>query len=122
MPSLKVPRNMVNTDNEFLKHLSNSSDSFKSFVHERISTSLAKCLHVTPLSEELDISEDTFEDAGQHEPLMERLKNILKEYKDGVTSVKELIQNADDVSASVVKICFDTRRHDLILRHFLFQA
>ena len=113
MPCLRDPRDMVYTDNEFLKHTSNSSDSFKSFVHERISTSLAKCLHVTPLSEELDISEDTFEDAGQHEPLMERLKNILKEYKDGVTIVKELIQNADDASASVVKICFDTRRHDI---------
>ena len=113
MPSLRDPRDMVYTDNEFLKHLSNSSDTFKPFVHERISPSLAKCLHVTPLSEELDISEDTFEDAGQHEPLVERLKNILKEYKDGVTIVKELIQNADDASASVVKICFDTRRHDI---------
>ena len=113
MPSLRDPRDIVYTDNAFLKHISNSSDSFKSFVHERISPSLAKCLHVTPLSEELDISEDTFEDAGQHESLVERLKNILKEYKDGVTIVKELIQNADDASASVVKICFDTRRHDI---------
>ena len=113
MPCLRDPRDMVYTDNEFLKHLSNSSDTFKPFVHEHISPSLAKCLHVTPLSKELDFSEDTFEDAGQHEPLMERLKNILKEYKDGVTIVKELIQNADDASASVVKICFDARRHDI---------
>ena len=40
-----------------------------------------------------------------------RLKNILKDYKDGLTIIKELIQNADDAGATEMNICYDTRYH-----------
>ena len=63
------------------------------------------------LSQFLDISEDTFEDAGQCEPLTTRLKNILTDYKDGLTIIKELLQNADDAEATEVNICYDARVH-----------
>ena len=111
-PDLREPRDLVYTDNEFLKTVvSSDNDERLTYVHDRINQSLAKSLMITPLSEELDISEDTFEDAGQHEPLMVRLKNILRDYKDGLTIVKELIQNADDAVATEVDICFDNRQH-----------
>ena len=111
-PDLREPRELVYTDNEFLKTVvSSDNDELLTYVHDRINQSLAKSLMITPLSEELDISEDTFEDAGQHEPLIVRLKNILRDYKDGLTIVKELIQNADDAEATEVDICFDSRQH-----------
>ena len=111
-PDLREPRELVYTDNEFLKTVvSSDNDELLTYVHDRINQSLAKSLMITPLSEELDISEDTFEDAGQNEPLIVRLKNILRDYKDGLTIVKELIQNADDAEATEVNICFDNRQH-----------
>ena len=110
-PDLREPRDLVYTDNEFLKAVVSSDDERFTYVHDRINQSLAKSLMITPLSEELDISENTFEDAGQHEPLIVRLKNILRDYKDGLTIVKELIQNADDAEATEVNICFDNRQH-----------
>ena len=120
LPSLKGPQELVYTDSEVLKEFAKSTDNDKPFVHDRINQSLAKYLGVTPLSEELGISEDTFEDAGQHEPLIVRLKNILKDYKDGLTIIKELIQNADDAGATVVKICFDARKHEIQKRKIFF--
>jgi len=81
---------------------------------------MAHYLGITLLSEHLDICEDTFEDAGQHEPLTVRLKNILKDYKDGLTIVKELLQNADDAKATEVNICYDTRQHSINLKLLFF--
>ena len=112
-PRLMEPSEVVYTDNDFLKQFLASTDDGDSytFVHHRIHPQMAHNLGVTPLSEHLDISEDTFEDAGQHEPLTVRLKNILKDYKDGLTIVKELLQNADDAEATEVNICYDARTH-----------
>ena len=112
-PDLREPSELVYADNDYLKSFISltESGSSRAYVHRHVNQSLAKCLHITPLSEELDISEDTFEDAGQHEPLIVRLKNILHDYKDGLTIVKELIQNADDAEATEVNICYDARTH-----------
>ena len=108
-PDLKEASKLVYTDNDFLKGFFDEEPH--TFVHSQITPSMAKCLQITPLTKELDISEDTFEDAGQQEPLIVRLKNILKDYKDGLTIIKELIQNADDAEATEVNICYDARRH-----------
>ena len=81
---------------------------------------MAKYLKVIPLSEELDISEDTFTDAGQYEPLTVLLKNILKDYKDGVTIVKKLIQNYDDADVTEINICFDSRSKIIEKRSLFF--
>ena len=112
-PQLLEPSEVVYTDNDFVKGFLASTDDGESytFVHHRIHPQMAHNLGVTPLSEHLDISEDTFEDAGQYEPLTMRLKNILKDYKDGLTIVKELLQNADDAEATEVNICYDARQH-----------
>ena len=112
-PDLQPTDDLVYADTDFVRNFVSSTESCskRAFIHSRINQSLAKCLHITPLSEELDISEDTFEDAGQHEPLTLRLKNILRDYKDGLTIIKELIQNADDAEATEVNICYDARTH-----------
>ena len=122
-PDLRRSDSLVYTDNAFLRDFiisSSEDDPDYCFVHSRISPNLAKCLKVSPLSKEMDVSEDTFSDAGQYEPLTVRLKNILKDYKDGVTIVKELIQNADDAEATEINICFDSRNHIVDQRRLFF--
>ena len=114
LPQLVQVSEVVYTDNEFLKDYLQSSEEKDSYqcVHNHISASMAHNLGAVPLAEFLDISEDAFEDAGQHEPLTTRLKNILRDYKDGLTIIKELLQNADDAEATEVNICYDTRQHE----------
>ena len=121
-PQLVDIDEVVYTQNDFLKNYLASSDSEESynFVNSRISPAMAHNLRVTPLSESMEISEDTFDDVGQHEPLMVRLKNILQDYTDGVTIIKELLQNADDAGATVVNICFDSRTHDVPSKRLLY--
>ena len=53
---------------------------------------------------------DLFEQTGQYEPITTRIRNILREYKDGVEIFKELIQNADDAGATTVKFLVDWRK------------
>ena len=112
-PDLQPASEVVYTDNEFFKKFTIASEIEKplKFLHGRVNVTIAECLQLTPLSKELDIAGDTFEDTGQYEPLTTRLKNILRDYKDGLTIVKELIQNADDAEATEVSICFDARTH-----------
>jgi sacsin len=113
-PQLVVGEGVVYTDNNFLQdYLSNSEDNEAdyTFVHSKIIPQMAYQLQLTPLSQHLNISEDAFEDVGQSEPLTVRLRNILKDYKDGLTIIKELLQNADDAGATEMNICYDKRCH-----------
>ena len=123
-PKLVTASEVVYTDNNFVKRfLQSSSEKDKyTFVHKCISPELAKALGVVPLTEFLDISEDTFEDAGQYEPLTTRLRNILRDYKDGLTIIKELLQNADDAEATEVNICYDTRPHEKASERLFFSG
>ena len=115
LPQLVDASEVVYTDNDFLKTYLKSSETEESytFVHDSITSQMAKCLGLTPFTERSDISEDTFEDVGQSEPLTQRLKNILRDYDGGLTIMKELIQNADDAGATVMNVCFDARTHDI---------
>ena len=113
-PTLVNSEDVVYTDNDFLKRYLSASDSSEysfTFVNYRVSSQMAHQLCLRPLSECLEISEDAFEDVGQSEPLTVRLKNILKDYKDGLTIVKEMLQNADDAGATEMNICYDARQH-----------
>ena len=123
-PKLVKASEAVYTDNDFMKDYLQSSDEKEkyTFVHQSVSPRLAQALGVVPLTEFLDISEDTFEDAGQHEPLTTRLKNILRDYKDGLTIIKELLQNADDAEATEVNICYDSRQHETNIKKLFFSG
>ena len=113
-PTLVESRHVVYTDNDFLRRYvgtSKASEHSFTFVNQRISPQMAHQLYLTPLSQHLDIAEDAFDDVGPNEPLTVRLKNILKEYKDGLTIIKELLQNADDAGATEMNICYDARYH-----------
>ena len=97
------------TDLKFLKSFKQAGAETY-FIHEKI-VHLAASLGVKPLSRHLNVSHDAFGDVGQHEPLITRLRSILKDYKDGLTIIKELLQNADDAGATEVTICYDARTH-----------
>ena len=117
-PVLQPIFNVSYTDNEMLRGIANASDEEFTLIHPKVAY-LAPHLRLSPLSDHLDITEEVFEDAGQHEPLTTRLRNILKEYKDGLTIIKEMIQNADDAEATEVNILYDSRTHttqNLILK------
>ena len=109
-PQLQLVKEVTYTDNEMLLNIAMTSNEEYILVHDRVAH-LAPQLGLSPLSDHLDITEDVFEDAGQHEPLITRLSNILKEYKDGLTIIKEMIQNADDAEATEVNILYDARQH-----------
>ena len=113
-PQLVETEDVVYTDSKFLQEYMERSDDSETdytFVHSRVTPQMAETLALTPLSQHLNISEDAFEDVGQSEPLTVRLKNILKDYKDGLTIIKELLQNADDAGATEMNICYDKRCH-----------
>ena len=109
-PQLLPIEEVSYTDNEILRDIANDSDEEYHLIHPKVSH-LAPELELTPLSDQLDITQDVFDDAGQHEPLTTRLCNILREYKDGLTIIKEMIQNADDAGATEVNILYDNRTH-----------
>ncbi|XP_069186858.1 sacsin [Procambarus clarkii] len=81
-------------------------------VHNSVGTKLAKALGVAPLSKHLLAGEEAFMEWGQEEPLTTRLHNLLRQYRDGVAVMKELVQNADDAGATTVSFLYDERQND----------
>ena len=119
-PQLVDVKCVVYTDMDFLRSFE-ASKGDAIFIHERF-IHLAPLLGVKRLSAHWDISHDAFGDVGPHEPLVTRLKSILKDYKDGLTIIKELIQNADDANATEVNICYDGRMHSIEQSSLLFRG
>ena len=90
-PQLMSINDVTYTTNKLLLALARSSEKPINLVHPKV-LHLAPYLGVKPLSDHLGISDDIFEDAGQCEPLTTRITNILSEYKDGLTIIKELMK------------------------------
>lgn len=81
-------------------------------VHEDIPMKTAEWLNVPCLSTRLINPENMgFEQSGQREPLTVRIKNILEEYPSVSDIFKELLQNADDASATECNFLIDMRRN-----------
>ena len=119
-PQLVDIENVVYTDLEFLRSVESEGDETQ-FIHEKFAH-LAVPLGLKALSSHLNVSYDAFADVGQHEPLITRLTNILKDYKDGLTIIKELMQNADDAGAEELTICYDTRTHSAKAKSLMYQG
>eukprot|EP01018_Ginkgo_biloba_P011716 Gb_03745 [translate_table: standard] len=51
------------------------------------------------------------EDFGQKVDLTRRIREVLSNYPEGTTVLKETIQNADDAGATKVSFCLDRRVH-----------
>ncbi|XP_071116152.1 sacsin-like [Haliotis cracherodii] len=82
------------------------------FVHPNISENTAQQLGVCSLTERVMDDTDDFDmEYHQSEPLPRRLKNLLREYTDGFSVPKELIQNADDAGATEVCFMHDERQN-----------
>ena len=99
----------------------NENEDMCVLCHEKV-RHIAPQLHLTPLSKHYELSEDLFEDFGPHEPLVLRLNNILRDYTDGITIVKELLQNADDAGATEVNLCYDAREHSVNPKTLLYSG
>lgn len=54
---------------------------------------------------------DFGENCGQKVDLTARIREILRNYPEGHSIFKELIQNADDAGAREVVLCLDEREH-----------
>ena len=111
-------KNVVYSDLHFLKSFKNIGKSAH-FIHKKF-IDLAPYLGVRSLTDHLGISHDAFGDVGQHEPLVTRLRNILRDYQGGLTIIKELLQNADDAEATEVTICYDSRTHSVSSESLIF--
>ncbi|XP_069939467.1 sacsin-like isoform X2 [Cherax quadricarinatus] len=81
-------------------------------IHSSVGTKLAKALGVAPLSKHLLAGQEAFMEWGQHEPLTTRLHNLLRQYRDGVAVLKELVQNADDAGATTISFLYDERQNE----------
>lgn len=68
----------------------------------------------SPYSPSLSLSRslsNSGEDFGQKIDLTVRIREILRNYPEGTSILKELVQNADDAGAREVRLCLDLRQH-----------
>ena len=81
-------------------------------IHRDIPIATAQCLGIPSLTSRLINAEELeFESYGQSEPLTTRLKNLIKDYSDGLSVLKEFVQNADDAGATEVHFLIDEREN-----------
>ena len=111
---LKCVNDVVYCDSE---HLTDITANSLPFIHRKFGH-LAPYLGVKPLRtsviEQYETKEHQWTELpfGQHEDLTQRIRNILEEYPQGITLLKELLQNADDAKATKMYVILDKRMHD----------
>lgn len=89
------------------------SDQEVSFVCNEIPRGIALKLGVKPSLDRYSTSTDLFNGVpfGQHEHLIQRIRDILSAYVYNEAVLKELLQNADDAKATKLYIILDERMH-----------
>ncbi|VDI57787.1 sacsin, partial [Mytilus galloprovincialis] len=106
------PASKCNYCNEdWLKDSADEDGNDVYYIHHDIPMDTAIKLGVPSLTDRLLKNTEWLEEWGQYEPLTTRLKTLLKEYKDGFSVFKELIQNADDAGATKVCFLYDERQN-----------
>ncbi len=81
-------------------------------VHSNVPITTAEVLGVPTLMSRMLEAEELDFSFGQTDSLTHRLNLLLQEYTDGFAVPKELIQNADDAGATVVKLLYDQRQNE----------
>ena len=82
------------------------------FAHPNIPHSTAELLQVRTRRNQFLEANEIEDEFGQEEKLTRRLNGLLKEYTDGFSVPKELIQNADDAGATEVRFLYDERTNE----------
>ena len=96
----------------FLDDFSDETEGRIFVIHHNVSINLAKALAVPSMTQQvLNAVPFGFEGFGQHEPLTQRIQNILEEYEDKAGTFKEPLQNADDAGATQVVFVIDHRNN-----------
>ena len=89
-------------------------DSSIVFVDSRIPSEIAEILGAKSMNRQILSGTESMgiEGFGQDERLTDRISKLITDsYRDGLSVPKELIQNADDAGATVVKFVYDEREH-----------
>ena len=90
------------------------------FIHSKISNVVAekigakslRCLLLEDNSDVMDFGDGVLHESfGQSESLTRRLKNIVEMYPEGLQQLSELVQNADDAKASIVRFIISKKVH-----------
>ena len=84
------------------------------FIHAGITSDVARFFGVQSLSIRAAPSQPLgidYECTGPYESITQRIKGLVEDYGDSIDVFKELIQNADDAGATVVKFLIDWRTH-----------
>ncbi|XP_072129068.1 sacsin-like [Mobula birostris] len=90
----------------------NKCDENIHILHKDISIAIIEWLDVPPLSSKMLQPELIgIEQYGQVEPIVLRIKNILKEYDQEHDLLKEMLQNAEDAGSTVCSFLVDMRQH-----------
>lgn len=115
----KIASTMVYDDAPWLsKSLQEKKDFF--FIHPKISNNVAEKVGAKSLRRHLlEDNSDVIsfgdgiihESFGQSESLTRRLKNIVEMYPEGPQQLSELVQNADDAKASIVRLVVSKKSH-----------
>jgi hypothetical protein len=80
-------------DDEWLKGAAEEDGDEICYVHKDIPHDTAVKLGVPSLTDKLLEFTEGIEEWGQTEPLTRRIHNLLKDYKDGLSVPKEIVQN-----------------------------
>ena len=91
------------------------SEQGVNFIHPRITSDVARFFGVMSLSIRAAPSRllgIDYECTGPNESITHRIKGLVEDYGDSIDVFKELIQNADDAGATVVKFLIDWRTHN----------
>ena len=101
------------TDNFFLEDVDDGTSNIP-IMDRTIGIEIAEKLGVQSLASRIMSGNDAneFEPWGQTEPLTTRIKGLIEDYDDGFAIPKELVQNADDAGATVVRFLYDERAND----------